>query len=173
MQTNNARFSPGWAYSAAAWLGVSFVWHVQMGVMGAYDPDSVSTGPNGGGPLWLFLAYDGLITLMSGAGAVCVLATVRPWGARAPGCLVRVPLVIGCVLLTVRGVPGLVENITEAVGLTPHGLLGTSEKRIERGSWDFWKDMLINGFFFIGAVLLVPATRRHLRRTPRRPTHAR
>ncbi|WP_329469081.1 hypothetical protein OIE75_01330 [Streptomyces sp. NBC_01723] len=87
-----------------------------------------------------------------------MLATVEPWGPRAPSWLVRVPLWIGCAVLTMRGVPGLVENVTTATGLTPHGLLGMEKEAVDTGSRDFWKTMVINGYFFLGAVLLVPAT---------------
>ncbi|THA70899.1 DUF3995 domain-containing protein [Streptomyces sp. A0642] len=142
-----------WAYAAVAWLVVSFVWHVQMGVM--YED---STGPDSVAPVWLFLAYDALIVLLSAVGVVCVLATVGPWGRRVPSRLVRVPLWIGCAVLTVRGVPGLVENVTTVTGLTPHGLLGLDKEAVDTRSWDFWKGMVINGYFFLGAVLLVPVT---------------
>lgn len=142
-----------WAYAAVTWLLVSFVWHVQMGVM--YED---AMGPDDGTPVWLFLSYDALIVLMSVVGVVCVLGTVKPWGRRAPSWLLRAPLWIGCAVLTIRGVPGLVENITTATGLTPHGLLGMEEETMDTGSWNFWKTMLINAYFFLGALLLVPAT---------------
>ncbi|MFJ7206051.1 hypothetical protein ACIQWR_21245 [Streptomyces sp. NPDC098789] len=142
-----------WAYAAVAWLVVSFVWHVQMGVM--YED---AMGPDDGTPVWLFLSYDALIVLMSVVGVVCLLTTVEQGRRRASHRLVRALLWIGCAVLTVRGVPGLVENITTATGLTPHGLLGMEKEAVVTGSWDFWKTMLINGYFFLGAVLLVPAT---------------
>lgn len=151
------RTEPGstrrWAYAAVAWLVVCFGWHVQMGVM--YED---SMGPDDGTPVWVFLAYDILIVLMSAAGVACVLATIRPWGRRVPAWLVRVPLWIGCAVLTLRGVPGLVENITTATGLTPYGLLGLEDEAVDTGSWPFWKTMVINGYFFLGAMFLVPAT---------------
>ncbi|MFG2324888.1 hypothetical protein [Streptomyces sp. NPDC048568] len=126
---------------------------MQMGVM--YEE---SMGPDDGTPVWLFLSYDALIVLMSVVGVVCVLATVKPRGPRAPSWLVRVPLWIGCAVLTMRGEPGLVENVTTATGLTPHGLLGMEKEAVDTGSRDFWKTMVINAYFFLGAVLLVPAT---------------
>ncbi|MGW6272121.1 hypothetical protein [Streptomyces sp. NPDC055060] len=165
MQSEPGKALPRWAYAAVAWLVVSFVWHVQMGVM--YEH---SMGPDNGTPVWLFLSYDAFIVLMSVVGVVCVLAMVEPWGRRAPSWLVRVPLWIGCAILTMRGVPGLVENVTVATGLTPHGLLGREKEAFDTGAWDFWKTMVINGYFFLGAVLLVPATvlsrqRRHRAKT--------
>lgn len=141
----------GWAYAAFGWLTASFVWHLWMGLdfrsaMG--DQDAV--------PVGAFLAYDGLITVMSAVGAVLALATVRPWGSRLPGRVVRVPLWCGAVLLTVRGVPGLVENITTATGLTPYGLLGMAERPADPASGDFWTGMAINAYFFVGAVVMLP-----------------
>lgn len=151
---------PGWAHAAALWLAVSFVWHLQMGVM--YE-DAIGPGDHSDAEIAVFLVYDGLVTLMSAAGVGCVLATVRPWGARVPRWMVRGPLLFGCALLTLRGLPGLVENITVATGLTPHGLLGMDDEAIDTGTWDFWKSMVINSYFFLGAVTLIPATRRYTR----------
>ncbi|GGR47170.1 DUF3995 domain-containing protein [Streptomyces netropsis] len=153
MRFDSVKSPTGWAYAAAVWLALSFVWHLQMGIMYRDAMGADSTGP-----VWIFLAYDGLITAMSLAGVVCVLAAVKPWGRRLPPWSVRWPLWFGCALLTLRGVPGLVENITVATGLTPYGLLGMEEEPLDTGLWEFWKDMVINSFFFLGAVTLVPAT---------------
>lgn len=153
MQTEPEKTYRRWAYAAIAWLVVSFAWHVQMGVM--YED---SMGSDDSTAVWLFLSYDALIVLMSVIGVVCVLATVKPWGRPAPSWLVRVPLWIGCAVLTMRGVPGLVENVTTATGLTPRGLLGMEKEAVDTGTWDFWKIMVINGYFFLGAMLLVAAT---------------
>ncbi|MFG3117168.1 hypothetical protein ACGF4C_22540 [Streptomyces sp. NPDC048197] len=147
-----------WAYGAFGWLVVSFVWHVWMGVdyraaMGAEDAV----------PVWVFLAYDGLIVAMSAGGAVVSLATVRPWGRRLPGWLVTVPLWCGAVLLAVRGVPGLVENLTTAAGLTPYGLLGLAERPADPASGEFWTEMAINTYFFVGAVVMLPLAVLHQR----------
>ncbi|WP_078970754.1 DUF3995 domain-containing protein [Streptomyces chattanoogensis] len=140
-----------WAYAAFGWLTASFVWHVGMGV----DYRS-SMGDGKGAPAWVFLAYDGLVAVMSAVGAALALATVRPWGGRLPVWLVRLPLWCGAVLLVVRGVPGLVENITTATGLTPYGLLGLAHEPVDRASGEFWTSMAINTYFFVGAVVLLP-----------------
>ncbi|WP_310729321.1 hypothetical protein [Streptomyces sp. N2A] len=147
-----------WAYGSFGWLVASFGWHVWMGVdyraaMGAEDAV----------PVWVFLAYDGLIVAMSAGGAVVSLATVRPWGRRLPGWLVTVPLWCGAVLLVVRGVPGLVENLTTATGLTPYGLLGLAERPAHPASGEFWTEMAINTYFFVGAVVMLPLAVLHQR----------
>ncbi|UNO40499.1 hypothetical protein [Streptomyces sp. MST-110588] len=141
----------GWAYAAFGWLVLSFVWHAWMAV-----DYRRAMGPDSDAPVWVFLAYDGLVTLMSAVGAVLVLATVRAWGDRIPGWMVRVPLWFGAGLLVVRGVPGLIENITTVTGITPHGLLGQATELA--GAWGtaFWTSLAINTYFFIGAVVMVP-----------------
>lgn len=140
-----------WAYAAFGWLTASFVWHLWMGI----DHRSAMGGQHTV-PVWGFLAYDGLITAMSAAGAALALATVRPWGRRLPAWTVRLPLWCGAVLLVVRGVPGLVENLTMITGLTPYGLLGLAEQPADLASGEFWTDMAINAYFFLGAVVMLP-----------------
>ncbi|WP_328385268.1 hypothetical protein OHS81_14960 [Streptomyces sp. NBC_00400] len=147
-----------WAYAGFGWLTVSFVWHLWMGI----DYRS-AMGRQVTAPVWVFLAYDGLITAMSAAGAVLALAAVRPWGRRLPPWTVWLPLRFGAVLLVVRGVPGLVEDLTTVTGLTPYGLLGLAERPADPASGTFWTDMAINGYFFAGAVVMVPLTVLHRR----------
>ncbi|MEV0371047.1 hypothetical protein AB0I10_14620 [Streptomyces sp. NPDC050636] len=142
-----------WAYAAFGWLTASFVWHVWMGI--DYR-NAMGDGATDHAPLWVFLAYDALIVVMSAVGAALALATVRPWGRRLPGRLLLLPLWFGAILLVVRGGPGLVENITTATGLTPRGLLALEEQPIDVGSADFWTGMVINTYFFVGAVLMLP-----------------
>ncbi|MEU8919074.1 DUF3995 domain-containing protein [Streptomyces nigrescens] len=140
-----------WAYAAFGWLIVSFVWHLWMGI----DYRSAMGGRDSV-PVWGFLVYDGLITAMSAIGAVLALAAVRPWGRRLPPWMVRLPLWFGAVLLLVRGVPGLVENLTTVTGLTPYGLLGLAEQPADLSSGEFWTGMAINTYFFVGAVVMLP-----------------
>ncbi|WP_330317069.1 hypothetical protein [Streptomyces platensis] len=147
-----------WAYAAFGWLAVSFVWHLWMGI----DYRSAMGGADRV-PVWGFLAYDGLITAMSAIGAVLALAPVRPWGRRLPPWMVLPPLWFGAVLLVVRGVPGLVENVTTAAGLTPYGLLGMAEQPADPSSGEFWTGMAINTYFFVGAVVLLPLAVLHHR----------
>ncbi|MGW7492221.1 hypothetical protein [Streptomyces sp. NPDC054786] len=145
-----------WAYAAFGWLVASFLWHLWMGI----DYRS-AMGTRATVPVWGFLAYDGLITAMSAAGAALALATVRPWGRRLPPWTVRLPLWFGAALLVVRGVPGLVENLTMLTGLTPYGLLGLAERPADLASGEFWTDMAINTYFFLGAVVMLPLALLH------------
>ncbi len=90
------------------------------------------------------------------AGAVVVPATVRPWGSRCPVWTIRLPLWFGTAMLVARGVPGLVENVTTATGLIPRGLLGKAAESADTGSGGFWTGVAVNGYFFAGAVVLLP-----------------
>ncbi|MCP2258284.1 Protein of unknown function (DUF3995) [Streptoalloteichus tenebrarius] len=139
-----------WARAAFAWMVVSFVWHAWMGI--DYE---AAMGPDADGPVWVFLAYDGLITVMSAVGGFCVVATVRPWGQNIPQWTVRLPLLCGSALLVVRGVPGMVENISMILGITPDGLFaGTGPATLSTA--DHVRTLVINGYFFLGAVVLLP-----------------
>ncbi|MFG2531482.1 hypothetical protein [Streptomyces sp. NPDC048516] len=76
------------------------------------------------------------------------------------------PLRFGAALLVVRGVPGLIEDLTMVTGLTPYGLLGLAERPADLASGTFWTDMAVDGYFSAGAVVMVPLTVLH-RRLPR------
>ncbi|MFE1176829.1 hypothetical protein [Streptomyces sp. NPDC058773] len=73
------------------------------------------------------------------------------------------PLRFGAVLLLVRGVPGLVENVTTATGLTPYRLLGLDGQPADPATGEFWTEMAINTYFFVGAVVMLPPALLHHR----------
>jgi hypothetical protein len=80
--------------------------------------------------------------------------------------VVLTPLWFGSVLLIVRGVPGMVENVLTVTGVMPHGLFGTIDgAAADISAPEFWKGMLINTYFFVGAALLLPATLTYARRS--------
>jgi hypothetical protein len=145
------------AYTSAAWL-VAFVgWHVPF-LLG-WNPFH-GEGMDGA----VFLAYDATLICMAGIGAVVAVATVRPWGRRVPRRLLLTPLVVGCVLLVARGVPGFVEFLAQVTGLAPAGLAGLLDEDLAAPTgWHLWAGYAINLYFFLGAVLLVPATYRFWR----------
>ena len=91
---------------------------------------------------------------MSAIGAAVVLATVRPRARHRPRWLLLTPLVSGSMLLVVRGVPGMVENLLMVTGVRRGGFVGAAD--ISAG--EFWAGIGINTYFFAGAVLLVGAT---------------
>jgi hypothetical protein len=155
------------AYATAAWL-VAFVgWHAPM--LFGWNPlpeDAGAAGPDPN-PV-VFHTYNATLICMAAIGTVVVLATVRPWGRRFPRWLLLTPLVLGSVLLTLRGVPGFVEFVLQITGVAPAGILGLFDPAVELPSDRVrWAGYAINLFFFLGAVLLVPATW-HFRRASRR-----
>jgi hypothetical protein len=140
------------AYASAAWL-VAFVgWHVPF--LFGWNPfhgEGMDTAA--------FHAYNATLICMAAVGAVVVTATVRPWGRRVPRWLLLTPLVVGCVLLVLRGVPGFVEFVAQVTGLAPAGLLGLLDEDVAAPTGaELWAGYAINLYFFLGAVLLVPAT---------------
>jgi hypothetical protein len=166
----HTKTNPAWpAYASAAWL-VAFVgWHAPM--LFGWSPFGDETGSTNRA---VFLAYDSALIGIAAAGAVVVLATVRPWGRRIPRRLLLIPLAFGSVLLTLRGVPGLVEFLAQVTGLAPAGFVGLFDKTVEAPTGaELYTGYAINLYFFVGAVFLVPATlrlRRHAGRSPVRGT---
>jgi hypothetical protein len=145
------------AYAAAAWL-VAFVgWHVPLSL--GWNPLH-GDGMTGAA----FHTYNLTLICMAGIGAVVVLATVRPWGRRFPRWLLLTPLVVGSVLLVLRGVPGFVEFVLQVTGVAPAGLVGLLDPDVAAPTGrELWAGYAINVYFFLGAVLLVPATYRFWR----------
>jgi hypothetical protein len=140
------------AYASAAWL-VAFVgWHAPF--LFGWNPfhgEGMDTAA--------FHAYNATLICMAAIGAVVVLATVRPWGRRVPRWLLLTPLVVGCVLLVLRGVPGFVEFVAQVTGLAPAGLMGLFDEDVAAPTGaELWAGYAINLYFFLGALLLVPAT---------------
>lgn len=156
------RKHPWAAYAAAAWLVTFIGWHAPM--LFGWNPLPENDPPAN---MAVFHAYNATLICMAALGTVVVLATVRPWGRRLPRWLLMFPLVVGCVLLTLRGVPGFLEFLGQVTGLAPAGLAGLLDRSVEPPTGRVrWAGYAINLFFFVGAVVLVPATIRFRRRRP-------
>ncbi|GIF62253.1 hypothetical protein Ais01nite_02880 [Asanoa ishikariensis] len=142
-------------YAAVTWLGTFVFSHVAAVVYPGEDP-------TGGGP-WSYSAYvafNVVLIAVAAAGALVSLASVRPWGAAVPRWVISTSLWIGTVLLVVRGVPGLVENAVMLTGVRRGGFMGSQDISVG----EFWAGIAINAYFFVGAVVLIAATRAYMRR---------
>ncbi|BCY08946.1 hypothetical protein [Actinoplanes sp. L3-i22] len=141
------------AYASVAWL-VAFVgWHAPL--LFGWEPFPATDEVNRA----VFVAYDSALIAIAAIGAVVVLATVRPWGRRFPFLLLFAPLAFGSFLLLLRGVPGFVEFLAQVTGLAPAGLAGLLDKSVAAPTGArLWASYAINVYFFLGAVLLTPAT---------------
>ncbi|MET8200256.1 hypothetical protein [Micromonospora taraxaci] len=144
-----------WAYGALAWLIFFVVSHVVLLLFPGDDPSAHSPGGTRA-----YTVFNVVLIAMSLAGAAVVVATVRPWARPRPRWLILTPLWFGSVLLVVRGVPGMVENLLMVTGARRGGFVGAQD--ISTG--EFWAGLAINTYFFVGAVLLVGATLSHVRR---------
>ncbi|MDJ1136856.1 hypothetical protein [Streptomyces iconiensis] len=157
-----ARHAP---YASFVWMSASAVWHIWMAIFPGSDVETA--GPWG---YTAFIIYDSLIILMSVAGAVLALATVSSWGQGLPRRLILFPLTVGCVLLIVRGGPGMIENFLVATQITPRGVVGVFDPSVpEMPAGEFWSTLAVNSFFFAGALFLAPTTRSYARRTRTAP----
>ncbi|MEH1166786.1 hypothetical protein V6V47_15515 [Micromonospora sp. CPCC 205539] len=147
---------PRWAHGALAWLVFFVVSHVILVFIPGDDP-------TGDGP-WSMRAYvifNVVLISISAVGAAVVLATVLPWARHLPRWLLLTPLLCGSVLLVLRGVPGMAENLLMVTGIRRGGFVGAED--ISTG--EFWAGIGINSYFFAGAVLLVVATVSYCRRS--------
>jgi hypothetical protein len=148
--------SPRWAYGALAWLIFFVVSHVVLVLFPGDDP-------TGDGP-WgrtAYVLFNVVLIAMSAVGATVVVATVRPWGRYLSRWVLLTPLWFGCVLLVIRGVPGMVENLLMVTGIRRGGFVGDQDISTS----EFWAGIGINTYFFVGAVLLVATTVSNARRS--------
>ncbi|MFI6258342.1 hypothetical protein ACIBCL_19900 [Micromonospora zamorensis] len=145
-----------WAYGAFAWLIFFVVSHVIL----VFFPGD---GPTGDGPwdMRAYVIFNVVLISMSAIGAAVVLATVRPPARHLPRWLLLAPLLGGSVLLVIRGVPGMAENLLMVTGVRRGGFMGAAD--ISTG--EFWTGIGVNTYFFTGAVLLVGTTVSYTRRS--------
>jgi hypothetical protein len=149
-----------WAYPLCAWMTFSALAHVYA----IFIPESARGDSPWGDTA--YLSYNVLIILMSIVGGALALAVVRPWGEAIPRFVVLWPLSIGSAILALRGIPGGIEAILVSTGLTPSGLFGLfDDSRPEIAQDQILRDVLINGYFLLGAVLLIPLTVAYYKRT--------
>lgn len=110
-----------------------------------------------------YVIFNVVLISMSAVGAAVVLATVRPLALHFPRWLLLAPLLSGSMLLVIRGVPGMAENLLMVTGIRRGGFMGDAD--ISTG--EFWTGIGINTYFFTGAVLLVGTTVCYGRRSAR------
>ncbi|MGI5151859.1 hypothetical protein ACQEVC_36780 [Plantactinospora sp. CA-294935] len=101
-----------------------------------------------------YVILNVVLISMSVVGAAVAVATVRPWARNLPQWLLLTPLWSGSMLLVLRGVSGMAENLLMVTGIRRGGFLGAQD--ISTG--EFWAGLGINTYFFTGAVLLVATT---------------
>ncbi|MFY1689580.1 hypothetical protein [Plantactinospora sp. WMMB782] len=148
--------SSRWAHGASAWLIFFVLSHAVLVVFPGDDP-------TGDGP-WgrtAYVVFNVVLIAMSAVGAAVVVATVRPRTRNLPRSVLLTPLWIGSVLLVLRGVPGMAENLLMVTGIRRGGFVETQAISVS----EFWAGIGINTYFFTGAVLLVATTVSYARRS--------
>jgi hypothetical protein len=177
-----ARRTTSTAYSALGWVVLFFAFHIYWYCGGSFaSPGELP--PLGAQPNHLETAA-GLHSLVSwtvnlivtGAwplGALVCVTVARGW-ARGRLALATQALVwVGFVLLLLRGVSGLLDDVTRATGLLPNGITGLSLEATTGHVHLRWADWAIDSYFLVGGIVFwLLAVRYRAQRAHSRPRRA-
>jgi hypothetical protein len=147
--------SPRWAYGALAWLIFFVASHVVLVRVPGDDP--TGDGPWG---MTAYVIFNVVLICMAAIGAMVVVATVRPRVRYLTHWFLLTSLSFGSVLLVIRGLPGMAENLLMVTGIRRGGFMGAQDISTS----EFWAGIGINTYFFVGTVLLVATTVSYVRR---------
>ncbi|MFC6707693.1 hypothetical protein [Flexivirga alba] len=73
---------------------------------------------------------------------------------------------VGCVLLLLRGVAGLLDDVTRATGVLPNGITGLSLQDTTGHAHLQWSGWAIDGYFLVGGIAFLLLAIRHRGRQP-------
>ncbi|GAA5180399.1 hypothetical protein GCM10023322_12610 [Rugosimonospora acidiphila] len=103
---------------------------------------------------WAFTVALGVMFII---GAVVPLAFSMPWGAKLPGWTLVTCSWIGGVLLTLRGLSGLLDTALRSTGLAHNGLTGMTYQHTlgdaHPSAYTLWSTSSIDAYFLIGGIL--------------------
>jgi hypothetical protein len=146
----SARLPVRVAYAALAWVVVFFAFHIYWYLGGSFaSPGELPSLIPNHLVAWILLPLNVAWPL----GAWVCLAIARGWprGRMRPAASIVVWL--GCTVLVVRGVPGLIDDLTRAVGLLPDGLTGLSTKQTTGTAHVTVSGWAIDTYFVAGGLL--------------------
>lgn len=86
-------------------------------------------------------------------GALVCLAIARGWATGRLARTVTVLVWVGCVVLLLRGGSGLLDDVTRATGLLPHGITGLSLEATTGHAHLRWADWTIDSYFLAGGII--------------------
>ena len=101
---------------------------------------------------------EGLVDAAWPLGAWVCLAISRGWPKGRMRRAVSIVVCLGCTVLVARGVAGLLDDLTRAVGLLPNGITGLSHKQTMgaayyRSASALWSGKVTDGYFFAGGLI--------------------
>jgi hypothetical protein len=138
------------------WVVLFAAFHVYWGFGGqfGFGDASITTPKVDSAAAW---AYTIVLGIMFVVGAVVSLALYKPWGLRIPGWTLVTCSWIGGVLLTLRGLSGLLDTLLRGTGLLHNGLTGLTYQQelgdAHPSAYTLWSSSSIDMYFFIGGVL--------------------
>jgi hypothetical protein len=154
------------AYVALGWVVLFFSFHVYWylggslaspGELPPLAPGSHSAEPGSAHARVQLVAWIVEVPVDSAwpIGVLVCLAIARGWAlgrlARVTKALVRV----GCVVLVLRGVAGLLDDVTRASGLLPKGITGLSLEDTTGHAHLRWADWTIDAYFLAGGLIFL------------------
>lgn len=159
------------AYAALGWVVLFFTLHVYWYLGGSWaSPGELPDPPH--------RLLAGIVSVTVAAafplGALVCLAIARGWarGRLAQGAQILV--LVGTVLLLVRGGAGIVDDVTRATGLLPKGITGLSLEEATGHAHLRWSDWAIDVYFLVGGIAFgLVALRQRLQGRPSQPSGAR
>ncbi|MEO7616839.1 MAG: DUF3995 domain-containing protein [Streptosporangiaceae bacterium] len=114
---------------------VFIAWHVVWALTGLKSP---SPSDHEGNTRVLLQISQMAVIGMVVVGVLLPLALHQPWGRRIPSWILLWAAWTGCVLLSVRGLAGIVDGLVRATGLLPKGLGNLTTAQVfgsEHPSW--------------------------------------
>jgi hypothetical protein len=166
------------ARAALGWVVLFFAFHVywycggHFASPGKLPPLSTPNRVEGSAGLHSVVPWilNAVIELAWPVGALFCLTIARGRVSGRTAWVVQALAWVGCVLLLLRGVSGLVDDATRATGLLPNGITGLSLKETTGDAHLQWSGWVIDGYFLLGGIAFwFLAFRQH----PRRRTRAR
>ncbi|MGP7818821.1 DUF3995 domain-containing protein [Niallia sp. 01092] len=114
-----------WAgYASFIWVTVFILFHIYWyygGRFGLGDASDSIPPPPTTLSQWI---YFYIVIIMFIAGTIVPLATIQFWGRFIPRKIILIACWLGCVILVLRGLAGMVDDLSRSLGLLPTGLTG-------------------------------------------------
>jgi hypothetical protein len=88
-------------------------------------------------------------------GALVCLAIARGWARGRLARATKVLVWVGCVVLLLRGVSGILDDVTRATGLLTNGITGLSLEATTGHAHLRWADWTIDSYFLAGGIIFL------------------
>jgi hypothetical protein len=158
------------AYTALGWVVLFLAFHVYWYLGGSFaSPGELPSLVPHRLLAWILEPFDSGWLL----GPFVCLSIARGWARGRLATAAAALVWIACVLLFLRGGPGLIDDLTRATGLLSNGITGLSTKSTTGHASLRWSDWAIDSYFLLGGVIFALLARLyHAARAPNRPSRA-